>query len=500
MTLFAWRRHIVTIASLAALLVVVLVAIFAPYRVNVGRVQGIVFVSMPYVVALGGAMMLPLLGLLQYRMAGRLSAEVRAAVLVAVVGVGALLSVLLTSRSLDETHFEDIVRATYDDYADGFAASRWLSVYLLGAGAVEIIRGWIKARSQPGRDPAMPILYALVGYYVGTLVIQLVASEHNDFSYKSLYVPVLFAAAFYLPLMRFSGVAGVAKWVVLVLNVGSLVAAVIAPNFVLHRPDPGYLPGINWRLFGLTPHANTLGPIALLAILLELKWPSRLRLARYLHLISAASVLLLAQSKTAWGAAFVILAFVVVPNALRQGTGNTATTRDFTRAVWTLLALIVVAIASAALMTVFNGADYLQNKSDLTSLTGRTDIWDITLSAWRDNIFFGYGSEIWGAKRRSEFGLYHVGQAHNQVVQTLGEAGLFGLLLLIVYLGTLLRAALAHFTASRGVVLSLLLLLLVRCVTEAPMRAEGLLSWPTFLHLLLLLSACHAMRSGRRGV
>jgi hypothetical protein len=63
-----------------------------------------------------------------------------------------------------------------------------------------------------------------------------------------------------------------------------------------------------------------------------------------------------------------------------------------------------------------------------------------------------------------------------------------------LYLLVLVYAASKCFARSRGFVLALLLLLLARCVTEAPLRSEGLLSWSTFLHVLLLTVACHHLR------
>ena len=63
------------------------------------------------------------------------------------------------------------------------------------------------------------------------------------------------------------------------------------------------------------------------------------------------------------------------------------------------------------------------------------------------------------------------------------------------YFGTLFHAAMRCFVASRGIVLMLLVLMLVRCVTEAPMSREGLLSWDTFLHVILFATACHYLRA-----
>jgi exopolysaccharide production protein ExoQ len=451
--------------------------------------------ALPYLFMVALALGLALAGLLQYRLAGRITPEARVVAVVLIVGAGALLSVALTSRTLNEAHIESgELIVTYDDFAKGFAASRWLSLFLIGVSLIEVARGWIRARAAESPDPARPVLWALLAYYFGTLLVQAVASDNPGFSHRALYVPAVLLAMYYQRPHTLAPILTAAKWAILAVTVGSLIGIVVRPDFVMHRPEPGWIPGVDWRLFGLTPHANTLGPIALLAILLELQSPSRWRLVRWLHLLPAAAVFVLAQSKTAWAAAPLILAVVYVPLALQPSANAAGRERSFNRAAWTLVGFIAILVLLCAAFVAFDALDVIQRKTDLATLTGRTQIWDITLRAWRDNILFGYGPEVWGLDRRLQLNMFHVGHAHNQVVQTLGEAGLVGLMLLLVYLITLFHAALHRFVASRGIVLMLLLLMLVRCVTEAPLRVEGLLSWATFLHVLVLVLACHYLR------
>ena len=446
------------------------------------------------------AMGVTLVGWLQYRLGARLSPELRAAFLLAAVGLGALLSVVFTSRTLNETRLADGFTVYYEDLAEGFTASRWLSLLLLGFAAIEIFRGWILSRFNEQADPARAVLCALLFYYLGTTAVQLFASEHTGFSYRSLYLPILLTSAYYLPIQKIRPVLEAAKWAMALLIWGSLIGAVIAPDFVLHRPEPGLVPGINWRLYGLTGHANTLAPIALLAMMVEVYSPSRLVWLRWMHLLAALAVLILTQSKTSWAAMPIIIALVYLPFRLRPAHSAAETVKRFSRVVWTLVALIVMVLAMTGILLAIDAVGYLQRNADLSTLTGRTPIWDITLRAWRENLMFGWGPEIWGPERRSQFLMFHVGHAHNQVMQTLGESGLVGLALLLTYLGTLTYAAIKKFSATRGLLLAVLIVMLVRCVTEAPMRAEGLLSWATFLHLLLVLLTCHALRQPKQTV
>lgn len=431
----------------------------------------------------------------QYRMTASVAPEWRLAAVVLIVGVGALLSVALTSRDLDDAKGGNLV--TYDDLAGGFTASRWFSLFLVLASLIEVARGWLQDRARRASDPARPLLLAMLAYYVGTTLIQAVASDHPEFTLRSFYVPILLAAVWYQRPERLWPLVGAARWVILALMLGSLAGVWLRPDFVMHRPDASWLPGIDWRLFGLAPHANSLGPIALLGILVELHSPSRWKVLRGVVFASSAAVLVLAQSKTVWATVPLMLAFVWLPLSLSRTSAIGDRGQDFRRTVLALAGAIGVLVLVAAAAVAFDVVDVIEHRSDLVTLTGRTRIWDITLQAWRENVLFGYGPGIWGVDRQREFQMFYVGQAHNQIVQTLGEAGLVGLVLLLGYLGALLVSALKTFSASRGIVLMLLMLMLVRCITEAPLRAEGILSWNTFVHVLLIVMACHHERAPR---
>jgi len=461
-------------------------------------VASFAILALPVALIVLAALALALGGLLQYRLAAWLAPETRVAAVLAIVGIGAILSVALTSRTLNEAQLSATEFVTWDDYAKGFAASRWLSLLLLGAAVVEAIRGWLRARAESTRDPAESILWSAVAFYLGTLVIQSVGSDHIGFSHKDLYLPIVLVAVYYQRVERLEGVLETAKWVLFALVSGSLAGIFLSPDFVMHRPDPGLIPGVDWRLFGLTSHANALGPAALVAVVLEVATRSRSSRLRWLRLGAAVAVLVFAQSRSTWAAGIAVVALVSVPLALRPEAGRRAQQVAFRRAAWTLIACIAATIALAFAFVGFGATDYLQRRAELTTLNGRFLIWDITLRAWRENPLFGYGADVWGLDRQFRYYMFHVGHAHNQVVQTLGEAGLAGLALLAAFLGALLRAAVLRFAESRGLLLALLLVLLARCVTEAPMRSDGLLTWSTFLHVLIVVLACHYLRRPAR--
>jgi exopolysaccharide production protein ExoQ len=454
------------------------------------------YIVTPYVLAFLLGVGLPLGAALQYRVARSVSSDTRIIVLLAVIAGGALLTVGLTPRNLNDLGLEKGSRLLLTDFDDGFAASRYLNVFIVGAGFVEMLRGWINSRRSVQPDPAQPILIGLVAFYIGTILVQALGSAHPAFSYKSLYVPIVLLAVYYQRIVDLALVVEVAKFAVLALILASLAGIAIKPDFVIHRPETGLIPGVDFRLFGLAPDANAIGPVALIGMMLEFHAPSKSRWLRALHLLPAFAVFTLAQSKTSWVACLLVLTFVAVPLGLLPNRTLAKGAPPFTRAVLTLLTVLCLVAVLAVGLAAPDVIDYLERASTADTLTGRTQIWDITLQAWHENLMFGYGREIWGLERMQKFRMFHVGQAHNQFVQTLGEAGLIGMVLLLAYLLPLVHAALSRFVASRGITLAMLVLVLSRCVTEAPLRQDGVLSWPTFTHILLIVFACHYVRAG----
>lgn len=460
--------------------------------------EEVLVLSVPYAAAIVAALILPGLGLLQYRWAGRWPDDLRVACLLVLLSAGALLSVAFVPRVLNERLFKpEFVYAS--DAAAGFLASRIFSALIVGAALVELVRGWREAARSGWRDPAAMMVWAILGFFFGTLLVQAVASEHPGFSFRSLYVPVVVLAVCLLQVQRVDRILVAAKWCLLTCTLGSLLMVLVRPDFALATPyNEGFLPGIKFRLVGLATHANALGPVAVLALLLELHTPSERRVVRWLHLSTAVTVLLLAQSKTAWVAAMLIPLVTWVPLNVLPAQQPRLERRSFSRATLILTAGLLLLASLAVLLAQIDLVDFFRRNGSLLTLTGRLGIWDMTLEEWRKNIFFGYGPELWGPAYRRQLNMMHAGHAHNQFIQTLGDSGLFGLAALVAFLGALLLAAWRSFRASRGLVMGLFVLFLVRCMTEASMRTESLLSWTNFTNILTLALACQYLRHGSR--
>lgn len=417
-----------------------------------------------------------------YRLTSLVGAAARLKLILWLVVASTTLPILLNPRNLNFATEETLL--TVADFKSGFLVSRLLTLALLGFAAVELVRGWVGGLGERRRAPAL--LNAFLAYSVGTLLIQGVGSEHPDFSHKTLYLPLVMTAVYYLSQARWSDIEKQLKLALMVPVAGSLVAAALVPDFALLSPYTGLLPNIGFRLFGVTSHANVLGSAALLLLLIELYFPSP-RYWRAVVISASVAAFLLAQSKIAWLAGFAIILLVWVPYRLSVYRHLPGRAQRALR-MWVGVIVLVLLAAAAA---VFVDWAALFDRYGLGTFTGRIAIWQTTIDDAMRNPLFGYGPSIWDFEYRRQAGMLHVGQAHNQFVQTLGEAGVAGLVLLIGYLAVLLYYAVKFFTVSRGLILALFIILFFQSLSEAPLRIRALLDWPFFTHLLLFFSAAH---------
>lgn len=263
----------------------------------------------------------------------------------------------------------------------------------------------------------------------------------------------------------------------------------------------GLIPGLPGRLAGATSHPNSMAPLGLLYIFLAAISPLRNRWLHCLLMVLSGTVIVLAQSKTVLGSAVLAMAIVLIYQFF-HGEDRYRTRRSNWIAAG-LGALIVggVALGFLGLLAAQGALPFRllnhRSVSDLATFVGRTDIWNITLSVWERNQWFGYGPTIWSPEFRAQYLMLYVGQAHNQFMQTLGEAGICGLFGLLIYIGALIVAAKRTAEISRGLSLAVLAFFLTRCVTEAPLRSMGV-SDPSFLtHFIVVSMLLHWLKLQR---
>lgn len=302
----------------------------------------------------------------------------------------------------------------------------------------------------------------LVAGYIGT------QPGYGEFSpYPSLLAFLGAVTVAYIPRER---LLRLIRGVLIALCLGSLIYWAALPEWATSNPDAltgsptaqayNYSAiGLNVRLHGLQPHGNGLGYIAATVLLLGLYAPLRFGRWDWLWQFSAVACLILSQSKTMWLATALGLAVY----ALNQvGT--------LPRIKRRLAQLILATVILAGLFAVTVAAPQL-DQADLT-LTGRTNVWAVTLREFRANPVSGYGPALWGEEFRNSqgAGFEWVGQSHNQIVQTAGQAGIIGLAGLAFALLSLINMAWRSRHATQGASLALLTLLIVRGVSETPLR------------------------------
>ncbi len=105
----------------------------------------------------------------------------------------------------------------------------------------------------------------------------------------------------------------------------------------------------------------------------------------------------------------------------------------------------------------------------VVTLTGRTLIWQATVEQWKLNPLFGYGPNLWDLQM-SMANVPTIGfvasHAHNQVLQTLGEAGIVGVVGLLLYVVALLAYGVRYARGTNVVALALVSVMLLRGITE----------------------------------
>jgi O-antigen ligase len=213
-------------------------------------------------------------------------------------------------------------------------------------------------------------------------------------------------------------------------------------------------------------------------LLLAIHQPFERRWLQRLGMVMGVAVLVLAQSKTTWTAALIAIPLLLAQRSRAWG--------PVAFSVLALGALVAVALMLLHPLGVsLEGILETKQGQDAAALDGRDVIWALAIKEWRHNPLFGYGLTMWQEGYRMQIGLDHAVSAHNQFLQSLSVAGSIGLIGLLVYVGALACYAIGAGRGSRGLSIALLIVVLVRCLTETPLSVDGFLGGGFVTHLLL---------------
>lgn len=443
---------------------------------------GLVFISLPWTIALVLGFAAPVAVWITYRAITWLGERYVIPVLVWIIGLYPAVYAILTPRILtkDEKYFSDtaLTAGAYSIWL-----SRGLTLVIVIIALASIIRALV--REDSSRRQGRTLWFGYIAFFILSFVVSAIGGTEQSFKHQLLYPLLSFATVFLARPPNPADFLQAVKRVLLLIIYASAVAAVAFPKWALYDDTWAIFPDIP-RLFGVTWHPNILGPLVALYLVIELFRPANHWILMPNVMVSVA-VLFLSQSKTAWG---IVLLALLVWLAVRfwRGIGlGLRGDRTWQRALFSAFGVGGLALVATFAAFVAGAFDrfYLDDLESLSTLTGRTEIWNITLDVWLDNPLFGYGPELWGDAFRVKYRMLHVGQAHNQFIQTLGESGVIGLVGLLIYFWVIALLSLRHARATNGLSVSLFLMLILRSITETPLQNTVLFDGSFFMHLII---------------
>jgi O-antigen ligase len=410
-----------------------------------------------------------------------------------VIVVANIFATLLSGRDLTLLNIPDYMNpspAAFDSQGGPLQDNvlRVFTFLLLGLPLVQIIH----SRFAPRPEPWGGLFWGFLIFFFGNFVLNGVFGSHPAFMMSSAYFAIAVAGVLSVRPGDIPLAIHHVKVSAFFLVSLSLMAAVVYPSLVLETGYRSLIPGLDIRLHGLSSNPNAMGPICLIAILLEVAFPHRNKVIGRVILFGSIAALILTQSKTTWVAGIVALTVSFVALRLPRTMADLhagivkSTVAMGAVAFLGIGLLLVVLLAFGDVSSILNPISNSREGAELTTLTGRSAIWQVAMSEWEKNPLFGYGPELWNAEFRSQVGMSFAYSAHNEYIQSLSRAGLTGLLALLIYMGCIGWLAIAKTRDTKGLSLALFVMLVVRSVSETPLSIAILATAEAFNHLLIL--------------
>jgi O-antigen ligase len=242
----------------------------------------------------------------------------------------------------------------------------------------------------------------------------------------------------------------------------SLVVGIVLPNNGWqHNYEGSFIPGMNDRFSGVAGHANGMGAIASLAVLLELDQFLRNGTNRWLcilHIGLGSALLFVTQSKTALIACALCGVYLMVSRKSRF------LPRGLKVPIVATAVLIGCVVAWSAL-----SEWVLSNIDSLASLTGRVSLWRYYWELGLERPWFGYGASLWSEllQNMSFKFPWAAGNAHNQVLNSFLMAGMFGVGCLSAFVIALFRTRRRLDVKYRALFTACLAFMVIRSFAEA---------------------------------
>ncbi|MDQ1246887.1 MAG: exopolysaccharide production protein ExoQ [Actinomycetota bacterium] len=304
-----------------------------------------------------------------------------------------------------------------------------------------------------------PVFGALASMWGLLLAVSWIVGDRDVTLVRSLLL-LLVAITLSLCKVRLPRLLWHARLILRVYLVLCVVSVLVMPEYAWSSPTGRQWLGVP-QFVGVALHPNALGPIAALALLLELGSRGR-RYLRWIFGALALTVLVLAQSRGGWlGGVLGLSIFLLVPE------GRISARRAL---------MIIQGVIGAALVVLFVMSDV--DSEDITN--GRLGLWTAIIDRSAQSWLLGNGIDAFSAANRFDYGFaVWAGQGHNQVLDTFFTGGLLGVALMLVLV--VLCAVWALRTGpQRRIAVAAFAILFVDMVVESPLRpalsATGLMS------------------------
>lgn len=418
------------------------------------------------------------------------------------MGIGIALSSGLSGRNLHLSSEDLAGYVISGSTMGGFIGTRLVQAFVLGVALLQLVN-WAINQGKKTKSAGLLWIVFFV-YFVGTLILPAFYGTGKGFQLSYIY-PLLLASALYV--QEQLEVDRLVYHVKLVIGLSILVGFMlvpIKPNLVLEHPYTAPFAVFHFRFWGLAPHANAQGPLALFLLMLAYAYPQPQKWLNRAYFLVGLAAFVLAQSKTAWIDGLLVIFLLMLRKAwLDSRSPNNASLLSVPQITLFLFLVLAAALMLAGSFGVIHSPTSLLSSSEQTgveTLSGRDVIWATALAEWDRNKLFGYGPTIWDLAYRMSVHLPFAFHAHNQFIDTLSMSGLVGFVPLMVYLSVLFYYAVKCSKISNGFTLVLFIMMLFRCFSEPFFRIKELFDVNLFIHLVFLSMLVYYARAEKQGL
>ena len=367
----------------------------------------------------------------------RHSAKIVLPLVLAMMAISPALGLMINGRNLQAID-------AFDAVAVGDAAGWLLRLSTLAAVAMlafVVFVSHVRQLWAPAYKAQIIVGVGFLLFFATNVIVPGLFGHATGIGRTFFYVLLLFVAIYAARHDGFEGLVDGVKWSLLILLVASFLYAVMRPDAALRSYAAELrLPFVPFRFWGLGSGPNSIGPLALVLVMLAIVRSFSSRLLQGLALVSGGVVVLLAQSQTTW------IAMVLIMPGLLYFRYRLQRDATFAPRVPPAAVAIVGGLVAGGLLLIVAlnlGQDEqrvaptggLSGQGDL--MTGRGLIWHVAMATFANHPLFGYGLDAWGIEFRNQIAMQYASHAHNQLLQSLsiggvvGGAGLVGYLLVL---------------------------------------------------------------------